>query len=162
MDIRFAEKKDLPQIIELCIEHAKYERAEFEQKNKTELLSKFIFGQDSALQCLVVSQENSIIGYATFMKQFSTWDAGFYLYLDCLYLKANTRGLGLGTRLMEKVKEYAKDENCTIIQWQTPDFNRKAIDFYQKMGGISKTKERFCLDIGMEKNQQNMEPISPF
>jgi L-amino acid N-acyltransferase YncA len=77
MNIRFANKKDLPQIIELCKEHAEYERAEYEQKNKAELLSEFIFGQNPSLKCLIVEQDNSIIGYATFMKQFSTWDADF-------------------------------------------------------------------------------------
>ncbi|WP_424001347.1 N-acetyltransferase family protein [Maribacter sp. IgM3_T14_3] len=147
MKIRFAKKKDLPQIIELCKEHAEYEQAEFEQENKAELLSAFILGKNPSLKCLIVEQENSIIGYATFMKQFSTWDADFYIYLDCLFLKANTRGQGIGTRLMEKVEEYGKVENCKIIQWQTPDFNQKAIDFYKKIGGVSKTKERFCLEI---------------
>ena len=147
MNIRFAQKKDLPLIIELCKEHADYEQADYEQENKEELLSTFIFGQTPRLKCLVVEQENLIIGYATFMKQFSTWDADFYIYLDCLFLKANTRGQGLGTGLMEKIKEYAKVENCKIIQWQTPVFNQKAIDFYRKIGGVSKTKERFCLDI---------------
>ena len=147
MKIRFAEKKDLPQIIELCKEHAEYEKAKYEQENKADLLSAFIFGQNPSLKCLIVEQDNSIIGYATFMKQFSTWDADFYIYLDCLFLKANTRGQGIGTRLMEKVEQYAKVENCKIIQWQTPDFNKKAIDFYKKIGGVSKTKERFCLEI---------------
>ena len=111
------------------------------------MLSEFIFGQNPSLKCLIVEQDNSIIGYATFMKQFSTWDADFYIYLDCLFLKENTRGQGLGSSLMEKVKEYAKSENCKIIQWQTPDFNQKAIDFYTKIGGVFKTKERFCLEI---------------
>jgi len=147
MNIRFANNNDLPQIIELCKEHAEYERAEYEQKNKAELLSEFIFGQNPSLKCLIVEQDNSIIGYATFMKQFSTWDADFYIYLDCLFLKENIRGQGLGSSLMEKVKEYAKNKNCKIIQWQTPDFNQKAIDFYTKIGGVSKTKERFCLEI---------------
>ena len=147
MEIRFAEKKDLPQIIELCAEHAEYERAEYEVKNKAELLNEYIFGQNASVKCLVVAQKNSIIGYATFMKQFSTWNADFYIYLDCLYLKADSRGLGLGSSLMEKIKEYADVENCIVIQWQTPKFNRKAIDFYRKIGGTSKTKERFSLEI---------------
>jgi len=147
MEIRFAEKKDLPQIIELCAEHADYERAEYEVKNKAELLYEYIFGQNVSVKCLVVAQKNSIIGYATFMKQFSTWNADFYIYLDCLYLKADSRGLGLGSSLMEKIKEYAEVENCIVIQWQTPKFNRKAIDFYRKIGGTSKTKERFSLEI---------------
>ena len=87
MNIRFANNNDLPQIIELCKEHAEYERAEYEQKNKAELLSEFIFGQNPSLKCLIVEQDNSIIGYATYMKQFSTWDSKFYIYMDCLFLK---------------------------------------------------------------------------
>jgi len=95
----------------------------------------------------VVEEENSIIGYATYMKQFSTWDCDFYIYLDCLFLKANARGKGLGKLVMNELKKQAKIQNCNTIQWQTPDFNTKAIHFYQKMGAFSKTKERFFLDV---------------
>lgn len=147
MKIRFAQKKDLPQIIELCKAHAEYEHANYDSTNKEELLEKFLFGQNSALQCLVVAQQDNIVGYATFTKQFSTWDANFYMYLDCLFLTEETRGKGLGKRLMEKIKVYSKTENCNTIQWQTPDFNTKAIAFYNKIGGISKNKERFTLSI---------------
>jgi GNAT superfamily N-acetyltransferase len=96
---------------------------------------------------LVVEKENTLIGYATFMKQFSTWDADFYIYLDCLYLKETSRGKGLGKIIMEMIKEYSKVENCTHIQWQTPNFNKKAIQFYLKIGATAKTKERFFLTI---------------
>jgi len=147
MEIRFAQKKDVSQIIELCKEHADYEKVDYEHKNKTELLSNFLFEQNPSLKCLVVEQENVIIGYATFMKQFSTWDADYYIYLDCLFIKETTRGKGLGRLIMERIKEYAKTEDCSTIQWQTPDFNKKAIDFYHKIGGISKSKERFFLNI---------------
>ena len=147
MDIRFAKKEDLPQIIELCREHAAYEGTEYDSVNKIELLSEFVFGQDQVLKCLVVEQINSIAGYATFMTQFSTWDAGFYLYLDCLFLRENSRGQGIGMLLIEEIKKYALVEKCNVIQWQTPLFNHEAISFYQKIGGISKTKERFCLNI---------------
>ncbi len=34
-----------------------------------------------------------------------------------------------------------------MIQWQTPIFNQQTIYFYRKIGGISKTKERFWLTI---------------
>ncbi|EWH09665.1 N-acetyltransferase GCN5 [Cellulophaga geojensis KL-A] len=147
MEIRFAEQKDLPQIIDLCKEHAEYEQADYERKNKSELLYKFLFGHNPCLKCLVVEQENLIVGYATFMKQFSTWETEFYIYLDCLFLKENTRGNGVGRLLMEKIKSYAKNQKCSIIQWQTPDFNKKAIDFYRKIGVISKSKERFIWTI---------------
>lgn len=147
MEIRFAEKRDLPQIIDLCEEHAEYEQVEYDPKNKSKLLTKYLLSQNPSIKCLVVEQEKLIVGYATFMRQFSTWDTDFYVYLDCLFLKENTRGNGLGRLLMKRVKEYAKNQNCSMIQWQTPDFNKKAIEFYQKIGGISKSKERFYMNV---------------
>lgn len=147
MEIRFAQKKDLPQIVALCKEHAEYEKEKYDQKNKSKLLSNSIFGQIPVLNCLVVENDNIIVGYATFTKQFSTWDADFYIYLDCLFLKKQTRGKGLGKLIMEKVKEYGKTQGCNLVQWQTPDFNKRAIEFYNKIGGKSKSKERFYLNI---------------
>ena len=147
MKIRPAHHNDLPQIISLCQDHALYERAQYDPKNKAELLTSMLFGKTASINCLVIQKEKSIVAYATFMKQYSTWDASAYIYLDCIFLKANIRGQGLGTKLMEKIKEYAIHQNCSSIQWQTPDFNLRAIEFYKKNGGQSKTKERFILQV---------------
>ncbi|MEL7123302.1 MAG: GNAT family N-acetyltransferase [Bacteroidota bacterium] len=151
MEIRSANRGDLHAIVALCKLHGEYEKAAYDTSNKADLLSKHFF-EDKSLQCYVVEHDSEIVGYATFMKQFSTWDATFYIYLDCLFLKAEVRGMGIGTSLMDKIKAYAKKENCNIIQWQTPDFNKKAIAFYQKIGGISKTKERFFMQVSNSRN----------
>ena len=148
--IRYAKIKDLPQIICLCKAHAEYEHTQYESGNKDDLLSGFLFGKSPfgkspSVKCLVVEHNDSIIGYATFMKQFSTWDANFYVYIDCLFLKASARGKGFGTLIMEEIKKYAAYENCNLIQWQTPHSNKNAIGFYRKIGGVSKTKERFIM-----------------
>lgn len=147
MIIRFAEKKDVESIVNLCKLHATFEKCDFDKTNKTSLLTKYLFDDKDVLQCLVVEQHKEIIGYATFMKQFSTWDASFYLYLDCLFFLDTVRGKGLGTLLMNRIKAYAKTENCTHMQWQTPNFNTKAIQFYKKIGATTKTKERFFWNV---------------
>ena len=143
MQVRFAQREDLPRIIDLCRAHAWHEKAEYAHENKPERLSGFLFGPGPALKCLVVADRDTVAGYATFMKQFSTWDAGWYIYLDCLYLREQLRGKGFGRLIMEKIREYALAENCQVIQWQTPAFNEKAIHFYRGLGASSKTKERF-------------------
>lgn len=147
MQIRFAKKQDVKQIVKLCELHATYEKATFDTFNKEESLIKHLFDSSNNIKCLVVENNNQIVGYSTFTKQFSTWDANYYIYLDCLFFNEEVRGKGLGTKLMVKIKEYAKSENCKIIQWQTPDFNEKAITFYRKLGAKSKTKERFYWNI---------------
>ncbi|MBC9796458.1 GNAT family N-acetyltransferase [Sinomicrobium weinanense] len=62
-------------------------------------------------------------------------------------LKERVGGKGVGKQFMEQIKEYATSENCTIIQWQTPNFNIEAIHFYHKLGAIPKNKERFFWHI---------------
>ena len=142
MIIRIAEKRDFEVIKKLVKAHATFEKASALSNDNLDRLSNYIFSTD-VVKCLVVELNNEIVGYATFMKQFSTWDANYYIYLDCLYLSEKTRGKGLGTQIMNKIKTYAKSINCSEIQWQTPDFNKEAIDFYKKLGADSKTKERF-------------------
>jgi|TARA_B110000240_G_scaffold71174_1_gene81059 GNAT superfamily N-acetyltransferase len=142
MTIRIAEKKDSEAIKKLVKAHAKFEKASALSDNNLDKLINYIFSTD-VVKCLVVELNNEIVGYATFMKQFSTWDANYYIYLDCLYLSKKTRGKGIGTQIMDKIRVYAKSINCSEIQWQTPDFNKEGIDFYKKLGADSKTKERF-------------------
>ena len=81
------------------------------------------------------------------MSQFSTWDAAFYMYLDCLFLGENIRGNGIGKKLIERIKVEAKKNNCNTIQWQTPQSNVQAIRFYRSIGAVSKSKKRFFLTL---------------
>jgi len=145
MKIRLAEKKDLKQIIKLCKLHADYEKVTYNSTNKESLLANHLL--NNSIKCLVAEENSQIKGYATFMKQFSTWDTEFYIYLDCLFFKEEARGNGLGKKMMNEIKNYAKSESCDIIQWQTPNFNLKAIKFYKTLGANHKTKERFFWNI---------------
>lgn len=146
--IRAVEKRDLGELVQLCAAHAAYEECAYNSLYKAQDLATHLFGQSPALQCLVVELDGQLIGYATFMKQFSTWDTAFYVYMDCLYLTEAARNLGIGKELMEKVKYYAKEEKCDHIQWQTPKSNTEAIRFYRALGAESKEKERFFLYLG--------------
>ena len=145
--IRFATPKDLPEIIELCHQHALFEQAEYVRKGKKVLLKEHLFAEQPTLYCLIVELKEEIVGYATYIKQFSTWDADFYLYMDCLFLTDRARGYGIGELLMDRIKEEARKLNCNTIQWQTPDFNTRAMKFYRRIGAYSKTKERFFLEL---------------
>ena len=145
--IRFAQREDLDELVNLCEEHALYEKADFSKINKKENLSVYLFSEEPALYCLVVELNSRLIGYATYMKQFSTWDANFYVYMDCLFLNDKSRGLGLGVELMNQIKKESVKLGCDLIQWQTPTFNTGAIKFYNKIGAHSKNKERFFLDL---------------
>jgi len=145
--IRNVKQIDLDELVILCKEHASYEKAAYSTKNKKQLLLKHLFCEPKTLYCLVIELNEKLIGYVTYMKQFSTWDGKFYIYMDCLFLSEMSRGFGLGKKIMNQLKIDAKKLDCSLIQWQTPNFNEGAINFYNKIGAVSKTKERFFLEL---------------
>jgi len=145
--IRFVKKEELFQLILLCEQHAAFEKSEYNKEKKHILLEQYLFTKSPALFCLVVEYENKLIGYATYMKQFSTWDANYYIYMDCLFLNEKSRGLGIGKQLLNRIKIEATNMNCSLIQWQTPEFNKRAMKFYNNTGAKSKAKERYFLKI---------------
>ncbi|MFT5917067.1 MAG: hypothetical protein ACI81T_003581, partial [Bacteroidia bacterium] len=49
--------------------------------------------------------------------------------------------------LIRRIQSEAKKLNCSLIQWQTPDFNTRAMKFYKRIGASSKSKERFFLEV---------------
>ena len=145
--IRFAIPKDIHQILELCELHAVYEKASYSRKGKAKQLEADLFGPHPKLYCLVAEQHDGLIAYATYMKQYATWDAAEYFYMVCLFVQELARGYGIGERLVDKIKEEGKKLGCYLIQWQTPQFNTRAMKFYKRIGATSKSKERFFLPI---------------
>ncbi len=146
-NIRFAKKKDIDQIIELCELHAIYEKVTYSKGSKAKKLAADLFSNNPKLYCLVVESNNRLIAYATYMKQYATWDASEYIYMDCLFVEEIYRGLHIGEKLIDRIKKEGKKMGCELIQWQTPDFNTRAIKFYTRIGATSKSKERFFLNI---------------
>jgi ribosomal protein S18 acetylase RimI-like enzyme len=145
--IRMVTREDISSLIKLCALHAEYEQCEYISEGKEIALSSALFSSSPQLYCYVVEIDGEIIGYLSYMRQYSTWDAAEYLYMDCLFLKTEFRGNGYGEQLIQELKNEGKKQGISLIQWQTPDFNSRAIKFYKRIGAFSKAKERFFLSI---------------
>ena len=145
--IRSCEIADLPKLVILCQKHAEYEKADYSPEGKEEKLKNAIFSKNPKLFCLVVAAKETIVGYLSYSFDFSTWDAATFMYMDCLFLEEEARSFGIGKVLIEKLKEIAAENNCINIQWQTPEFNTRAIKFYNRIGAKGKDKVRFTLSL---------------
>src|SRR5687767_5058903 len=118
--IRRAKPEDLPELVVLWQEHADFEQAEYSPHGKEQKLKVHLFGEQAVCFCLVVEMNNTLAGYATYTKEFSTWDAGFYIHMDCLFIRPYARNLGAGKQLIERIVSEARAIRCYQIQWQTP------------------------------------------
>lgn len=145
--IRNCESQDLPKLVILCQKHAKFEKADFSPEGKEEGLKKALFEGNPKLHCLVVAANETIVGYVSYTFDYSTWDAATFMYMDCLFLEEEARSFGIGEVLIEKLKQIGIEKNCINIQWQTPQFNERAIKFYHRIGAKGKEKVRFTLEL---------------
>lgn len=145
--IREFQESDLKQLIVLCARHAAHEKAIYNAEGKEILLKNALLCDNPTLHCWIVTVNGQMAGYVTYTFDFSTWEARYFLHLDCLYLEKEFRGLGIGSRIITNLIDVARRKNCINLQWQTPVFNESAIRFYERTGGIATDKKRFVLPI---------------
>ncbi|MCB1024693.1 MAG: GNAT family N-acetyltransferase [Acidobacteria bacterium] len=155
LQIRFARKSDLVEIVRLCAEHSEFELASYDPAGKEEKLAAALFCRIPSLNCLLAEFDGEAVGFATFMKQFSTWNAQNYLYIDCLYVCESQRCNGIGEKLIRRIIDRSRKLECDRIEWQTPSFNTRAMKFYRRIGAASKSKMRFFLDISAATEEEN-------
>jgi len=146
-DIRPVRRGDLLALIEMCAEHAVYERAAFDPAGKVRQLATALFSSSPRVHAWIAWDADRAVGYATASREFSTWSACDHLHLDCLFLRSAERGRGIGAMLLRTVVAAARAQNLHELQWQTPDWNEMAIRFYRRFGARAKSKLRFTLSL---------------
>ena len=133
--IRLAEIKDSEQILNLIKELADFEN----ELEKVELnlsdIKKDGFGKNSVFKCFVAEYMNSIVGIALFYPRYSTWK-GPTFHLEDLIVTKTMKGKGIGTKLLNAFVNYAKNAGVKRVEWEVLDWNKKAIDFYNKNGAV--------------------------
>ncbi|MFI2185433.1 GNAT family N-acetyltransferase [Streptomyces sioyaensis] len=149
--VRHARPADLPRVVELAAEHAAYEKAAPPVPDLAARLARLLFGPETPrLRCLVAElADGQLAGYASCSPEVSTWEGREYLHMDCLYLRAEHRGLGLGPLIMEAVAAEARSLGLNEVQWQTPVWNEGAIRFYDRLGTHAKEKLRYTWPVSV-------------
>ncbi|MCP9767682.1 GNAT family N-acetyltransferase [Lacihabitans sp. LS3-19] len=129
--LRKAVAKDVKAIMNLVNELAVYENAPEQVSNTEERMLEEGFGPKKAFECILAESENGIIGMALYYFRYSTWK-GRRLYLEDLVVTESQRGTGAGKLLFDAMIETAKQEDCSGMMWQVLDWNKPAINFYDK------------------------------
>lgn len=131
LTIRKGEKKDLPFILELIKELAKYENAVEQVSITLSELEKDGFGLNQHYHFLVAEKENNIIGMSFYWFRYSTWK-GRFLFLEDFIVNKNYRRQGVGTALFNATIKVCQEQSINGMCWQVLDWNQPAIKFYKK------------------------------
>ncbi len=131
--IRLATKKDMPDVLKLIKELAHFEKEPNAVDVTVDELQKDGFAGYPEFICFVAEINNNIEGMALAYKRYSTWK-GVILHLEDLIVKKESRGLGIGTKLLDRIVLYGNKIGVKRISWEVLDWNKSAIDFYNKKG----------------------------
>ena len=127
---------DVPTILGLIRELAEYEKLLHEVVATEALVREALFGPRPVVECVLAQLENQTVGFALYFFNFSTFLARPGLYLEDLYVRLEHRGHGIGESLLRHLARIAVKHGCGRMEWAALDWNRRAIDFYEKVGAV--------------------------
>lgn len=140
INIRKAEPVDFEEVYSLIIEFATF----IKTPEKVMTTPSQMMTDKDYFNCFIaVDDKNKVVGFATYFIAYYSW-TGKTVYLDDLYVLEQFRGLGIGNKLLDKVIETAKRENCKKVRWQVSNWNEKAIEFYKMRGATIDEVEINC------------------
>ncbi len=131
IQLRQAQKNDIPAIIDLIKELALYEKAPHEVTITQEMLERDGFGEHPLFWVILAEENNEVLGMSFYYIRYSTWK-GPCLYLEDIIVKESQRCKGIGKLLMDATIEKAKEMKVALMVWQVLDWNEPAINFYKK------------------------------
>jgi GNAT superfamily N-acetyltransferase len=135
LNLRPARPEDASLILAFIQELAEYEREPQGVTATVEDIRRDGFGSRPRFHCVIAEWQGQPAGFAFYFFNYSTWKGRHGLYLEDLFVRPTFRGKGIGKALLVHLAQIAVRENCYGMRWQVLDWNRPAIDFYERLGG---------------------------
>ena len=140
--IDFAKTEDIPRIMELLkVVHKVHSDArpdifvpgttKYSAAQVQEILT------NPALPVIVARDNGVVVGYAMcklLTPEYLRGERTHSLYIDDICVDAACRGKGVGGKLCNAAKQYAREHNCYNITLNVWELNEGAKKFYQRMG----------------------------
>jgi len=139
-----ARTEDVPIVLGLINALAEYERMSDQVVATEQGLRACLFGDRPAAEVVLARADGSVVGFALFFHNFSTFLGRPGLYLEDLFVVPEWRGRGIGRKLMAHLAEIAVSRGCGRMEWSVLDWNRPAIGFYERIGASLLEDWRVC------------------
>lgn len=133
LTFRYADESDTALILKFIRELAEYEKLLDEVVATEALLKEWLFVKKKA-EVIFAAAEGTVIGYALFFHNFSTFLGRAGLYIEDLFVRPEYRGHGYGKAMLRKLAKIADERGCGRLEWWCLDWNKPSIDFYLSMG----------------------------
>lgn len=99
-----------------------------------EALREHLFGERPYARALIAEWEGRAAGYALYFHTYSTFLGRPGVYLEDLFVVPELRSHGLGRDLLAALAAICVRAGGGRLEWAVLDWNRPAIDFYERLG----------------------------
>ncbi|XDD48379.1 N-acetyltransferase family protein [Leptospira sp. WS39.C2] len=139
MLIREGKPSDIPQIYQLILKKADFDRSlgDFNgtvTTDETKIKDTMFNPNPFAFVFLAIHESGQTIGMALYHIRYSSFKGLPSIWLDDLYLLEGYRGLGIGEKLFTKLTNLALQIKATHLGWVASDLNSIGKSFYTKLG----------------------------
>lgn len=91
-----------------------------------------ILDPDSAVMCIVAEVQGQVVGFAHCVVHENTWETQPVCYLEDLYVLPSAREGGIGTALLEWLRNAMRAEGWARLYWMTREDNAPARQLYDR------------------------------
>lgn len=131
--IRPARAEDTGIILDLIRQLAEYEKCSQEVVADEQTLRHSLFMEHSA-EVLLGEEDGTVVGFALFFYNFSTFVGRKGLYLEDLFIVPEKRGRGYGKAFLKHLARLAVQQGCGRMEWICLDWNAPALKVYRSIG----------------------------
>lgn len=132
-----ATQRDLPAIENLVRQLARYEKLEHAMVASQDDFRQALFGAERNAHALMAFLDDAPVGLALYFYTFSTFAGKRGIYLEDLFVEPEHRGRGIGSALLKRLAQIAKEQDCARMDWSVLTWNQPSIDFYHRLGAVT-------------------------
>lgn len=133
MNVRRAHISDLPRLIEFTLEEAREAEGSIKASDNLEKgIRKALENDSIAMYWMLINESGLPIGSISSLQEWSDWNAGFYWWIQSMYIVPDQRGNGYMPLLLNAVIDEMEIQNGLELRLYVHRDNKKAIKAYEK------------------------------
>ncbi|BEJ18095.1 hypothetical protein CspHIS471_0703720 [Cutaneotrichosporon sp. HIS471] len=133
--IKEATPDDIPELLELVVGLAIYEKEPDAVTCTPEMMRKAIFDDKYAHALIVRLDSGKAVALCIYFFTYSTWLGKPGLWVEDIYVVPEMRAAGIGKAVFGHVGEIALQRDCGRVEWCVLKWNTPSIEFYEKKLG---------------------------
>jgi len=103
---------------------------------------------------VIEAAPGGVAGNISVVKEWSNWSAGYFWWIQSLYIKPEHRGRGLLEKLIQIVKESARESGALELRLYVHHDNSRAIKAYERCGFRAADYRLMRTDVSPRRGDQ--------